>query len=134
MTFSIFNLEHWYDLRFDGRKKAFRGLTRETFNEAKKTHFERIFAKIRYNRGGSRDIIRECARRREDIAFFATVPYKYEGDGFDDFNMFQRPASNGVGYVAICPGESGNNYYTDDPILVRYLKAKYLKANADHDI
>jgi hypothetical protein len=61
----------------------------------------------------------------EDLEYFAGIPYEYEGDGLDDYNKFQRPTSNRVGYVAICPGESGNNYYVDDPVLVAILKRKY---------
>ena len=45
----------------------------------------------------------------------------------DDYNMFQRPASNGRGYVAICPGESANNFCTDEPLVVAYLTKKYNK-------
>lgn len=71
----------------------------------------------------------EYKTRREYIAYFATIPYEYQGDGMDDFNLYQRPASNGIGYVAICPGESGNNFYTDDPILVSYLTKKFNKHN-----
>lgn len=30
----------------------------------------------------------------------------------DDYNHYQRPCSNGIGYVSICPGEPGNNFYS----------------------
>lgn len=122
----IFKLTHWYDRRFDGRRKEFRGITREAFERAKRRHYGRLFDRATQGARG-RDIIGECRHRREVLDFFASIPYSYQGDGLDDFNKFQRPASNGVGYVAICPGESGNNYYTDDALTVRYLKAKYLK-------
>ena len=62
---------------------------------------------------------------KETIELFKTVPYEYTGDGYDDFNRYQRPCSNGIGYVAICPGESGNNWYEDDPFVVRCLTRKY---------
>ena len=48
-----------------------------------------------------------------------------EGDGFDDFNKYQRPARDGVGYIATCPGESLNDVYIDDVFVVKALKRKY---------
>lgn len=62
---------------------------------------------------------------KQTIKDFSTVPYIYTGDGLDDHNRYQRPCSNGVGYVSICPGESGNNWYEDDPFIVRCLTRKY---------
>lgn len=118
MKVAIFAIEHWFDKKFDGRKKIFRGISRDAFNKAVQKHWERAFNK------------KECDEyrlRRKDIKYFAGIPYEYQGDGLDDFNMYQRPASNGVGYVAICPGESGNNYYVDDPLTVAYLTKKYKK-------
>lgn len=61
----------------------------------------------------------------EILEYFSSIPYEYQGDGWDDFNKYQRPASNGIGWVAICPGERGNNYYTDDPVAVAILRRKY---------
>ena len=60
-----------------------------------------------------------------DLNFFSNIPYEYQGDGLDDFNKYQRPASNGIGWGAICPGERGNNYYIDDPVTVAILKKRY---------
>lgn len=108
--------------KFDGRKKEFKGITRQEWNA------------VRW-----KCIKRECLRRaperqtrtqrvREILHFFENVPYIYEGDGMDDFNKFQRPASDGRGYVAICPGEPGNNYYTDDITAVAILKKRYKEA------
>ena len=116
---AIFSIEHWYDKTFDGRKKIFRGISRDDFKAAVKKHYEHRATAIACRS--------EYERRREIIRFFATIPYKYEGDGMDDYNMFQRPASNGRGYVAICPGESANNFYTDEPLVVAYLMKKYNK-------
>ena len=59
------------------------------------------------------------------MAYFAEIPYVYKGDGSDDFKKYQRPCSNGIGYVAICPGESCNNFYTDNIYAVKALKRKY---------
>lgn len=125
---SIFKEKFWYDRRYDGRRKEFRGISREFFEAAKKAHWDRAWAKVYLHKRGE-DLIKNCAIRRELIAYFATIPYEYQGDGLDDFNLFQRPSSNGRGYVAICPGEPRNNYYTEDPILVGYLKKKYNKYN-----
>lgn len=123
-SYDLFKVENWFDLRFDGRKKLFSGISRQEFNELVKKHYKREGAKW-LSKG--RDFLAQCQERRKAIKFFATIPYTYEGDGLDDYNMHQRPSSNGVGYVAICPGESGNNYYVDDPLLVNYLTAKYNK-------
>lgn len=119
MKVAIFAIEHWFDKKFDGRKKIFRGISRDAFNKAVKKHRER--------RWRSMSLIPEYERRRKIIKFFASIPYEYQGDGLDDYNMYQRPANNGVGYVAICPGERTNNLYTDDPLAVTYLTKKYKK-------
>lgn len=117
MKANIFKVEHWYDRRYDGRRKEFKGITREEFKKAVRRHYDHAFRKLK---GADK-----YAERRRIIAYFANIPYQYEGDGLDDFNLYQRPASNGHGYVAVCPGESGNNYYVDDPLTVAYLKKKY---------
>lgn len=118
MRAKVFDLPNWHHFRFDGRRKIFQGINREEFEEATRKRANRAFNRVKAD---------EYRRRREVIRYFAEIPYKYEGDGMDDFNKFQRPASNGRGYVAICPGESGNNYYVSDPLTVAYLKKKYYK-------
>lgn len=110
----------WWHLNYDGRKRLFKGISKADFEKAKIKHFERSSNKF------VPDIY---AARREDINFFSSIPYTYSGDGMDDYSMYQRPSSNGIGYVAICKGERGNNYYTEDKILVAYLTKKYNKAN-----
>lgn len=125
--YAIFKERCWFDRRYDGRRKEFRGISLTDFENAKKAHWDRSCARV-YNAKKGRDLIKECAIRREFIAYFKTIPYIYQGDGLDDFNHYQRPASNGRGYVSICPGEPGNNHYTEDPFLVRYLTAKYRQA------
>ena len=123
-SYDLFKVERWFDLRFDGRKKFFKGMNKEEFNALVKKHYKREGAKWLYK---GRDFLEQCQERRKAIKFFANIPYTYEGDGLDDYSLYQRPSSNGVGYVAICPGESGNNYYVDAPLLVKYLTAKYNK-------
>lgn len=115
--YDVFKSENWFFRRYDGRRKEFKGITREEFSLARDRHFSHVAKKYI-----GTDIY---AKRRGDIAYFATIPYDYAGDGYNDFEKYQRPASNGRGYVAICPGESGNNYYVDDPLIVAYLKSKY---------
>lgn len=117
-NFSIFKKQNWFFKKYDGRRKEFKNIDRTSFDEAKERHFSRV------GKSYSRDAYRS---RREFIEFFANLPYEYQGDGMDDYNMYQRPSSNGVGYVAICPGERGNNFYVDDPLLVDFLKKKYNK-------
>lgn len=121
-SFDLFKKWDWPYLRFDGRKKIFKGMKKKDFEEMKERHFSRF--RIDYW-GKKNDFIAQCKKRREDIRYFAEIPYEYMGDGLDDFNHYQRPCSNGVGYVSICPGEPRNNYYVDDPLTVRYLRGKY---------
>ena len=122
--FNLFKNENWCFMNFDGRKKMFRGITKEEFWKMKDIHFSRFQKKYW---GTKRNFISQCEKRREDISYFSRIPYEYMGDGLDDFNHYQRPCSNGVGYVSICPGEPRNNYYVDDPLTVRYLRSKYDK-------
>lgn len=85
---AIFSIEHWYDKTFDGRKKIFRGISRDDFKAAVKKHYE--------HRATAITCRSEYERRREIIRFFDTIPYKYEGDGLDDYNMFQRLRTTGA--------------------------------------
>ncbi|MGN1221258.1 MAG: hypothetical protein ACI4TU_09990 [Candidatus Cryptobacteroides sp.] len=122
--FAIFNSENWFLSNYDGRRKEFRGISSQEFNKAKSRHNSRHAFSSKEH-----DFVAKAAWRREVIAFFASIPFEFEGDGFDDYSRFQRPSSNGVGYVSVCPGERGNNYYVDDPILVKYLTTKFHKHN-----
>ena len=119
-NFEIYRQQGWFWNKYDGRKREFKGVDRKAFIAAQKKHLNREFKSYTH------DAYKE---RRENLAYFAGIPYEYKGDGMDDFNKYQRPASNGKGYVAICPGEPGNNCYVDDPILVKYLTKKYNKHN-----
>jgi len=105
--------------KYDGRRRMFRGLSRSEYEAAWERHV------CRWSVTNSEPPKTRVQKVMEDLEYFAGIPYEYEGDGLDDYNKFQRPTRNGVGYVAICPGESGNNYYVDDPVLVTILKRKY---------
>lgn len=118
--FGIYKQENWFCRKYDGRRKEFKSIDRNEFTAAQERHFSRM----------SNSYVRdEFKDRRDCIAYFASIPYEYQGDGMDDYSRYQRPAGNGMGYVAICPGERGNNFYTDDPILVKYLTKKYNRHN-----
>ena len=119
-NYSLFKDKSWAFRHFDGRRREFRGITRNEFEAACKKHWERAGRSV-----PTSQYIYE-ARRRE-IAYFSGIPYEYQGDGMSDFEKYQRPASNGSGYVAICPGERANSHYVDDPILVAYLTKKFNK-------
>ena len=110
--------ETWMRLRYDGRRKAYYlNMSKEEFAAAQEKNEARRRSK--YTKPTRMEKI------LSDLEFFANIPYEYEGDGLDDFNKYQRPASNGIGWVAICPGERGNNYYVDDPVTVAILKKRY---------
>lgn len=119
--FEIYKQENWFWCKYDARKKAFKKIARNDFNEARERHISRILKGC--------NVRNLYEYRREYINFFASIPYDYKGDGMDDYNRYQRPSSNGIGYVAVCPGERCNNIYVDDPLLVSYLTKKYNKHN-----
>ena len=114
----------WPSCHYDGRrKKYFLNKSMEEFESDKQKHFQRQQMRwITDNLEKSR-----FRKVKSDLAYFSEIPYEYQGDGLDDFSKYQRPASNGVGWVAICPGERGNNYYVEDPITVAILKKRYNK-------
>ena len=120
----IFGFEDWMWFNYDGRMKVFRGITRDEFYLARMVNLGR-----RFRRNGLQCAIRRTMFKTQVVKhileYFSTVPYKYEGDGLDDYNKYQRPCSNGIGYVAICPGDRGNNVYIDEPTAVKILTRKY---------
>lgn len=116
----IFKNDSWYFCRYDGRrKKFFLNKSKEEFESDKDKHFERVKA------SWSRNKQTRLEKVKNDLKIFSKIPYSYQGDGLSDWERYQRPSSNGIGWVAICPGERGNNYYVDDPITVAILKRKY---------
>lgn len=123
---SIYKSENWFFANYDGRRSDFKGISRSEFAAAKDRHFSRQWRASR-----EIDIIAKAAWRREMIAYFSEIPYEYSGDGMDDFSKYQRPSRTGNGYVAVCPGEPGNNVYVDDEMLVKYLKSKYYSNRYD---
>ena len=110
--------ETWMRIRYDGRRKAYYlNMSKEEFAAAQEKNEAR--------RRNKYTTPTRIERILSDLAYFSEIPYEYRGDGLDDFNKYQRPASNGIGWVAICPGEPGNNYYVDDPVTVAILKKRY---------
>lgn len=114
----IFQNPNWPNIKFDGRRKMFKGISKDSFQKAQNKHWCR---KTLIHKPA----MTKVQKFKSDVAYFKTIPYVYQGDGLDDYNKYQRPCSNGVGYVAICPGEPANNYYVDDVQTVKYLKRKY---------
>lgn len=117
-NYEVFKKKNWELLRYDGRKNLFKDISKSEFLAAKEKHFSR------QEKNHVRNVYED---RRWTINMFANIPYYYQGDGLSDWQMYQRPASDGIGYCAVCPGERGNNIYIDDEILVKYLKSKYEK-------
>lgn len=107
--------------KYDGRKKEFKNISREEWATILAKCREREILKnaIRYQN------VNKLARVKEILKYFEEIPYIYIGEGLDDFNKYQRPASDGHGWVAICPGEPANNYYTEDPTAAAILKKRY---------
>jgi hypothetical protein len=105
--------------KYDGRKKEFKNISREEWRiiVAKCRKREELKAQV--------NTVNKLEMLKQILVFFAEIPYIYNGDGLDDFNKYQRPSRNGRGWVAICPGEPYNNYYTEDPTAVAILKKRY---------
>ena len=122
--YSIFAQRNWFFRHYDGRRKEFEGISRDAFKRCCATHLDRMQRNLSIQFDSDTF---SNPQRREMIKYFAAIPYEYEGDYMDDYSKYQRPASNGVGYVAICPGERANNIYVEDKLLVAYLTKKYEK-------
>lgn len=116
---TIFKQTFWWINRYDGRRKEFKGISREQFMDAKSKHYERERASFGPANTTKVEWFKTIAR------YFAQIPYEMPDGELNDYDKYQRPSSNGVGYVAVCPGERANNFYVDDPILVKYLNRKY---------
>lgn len=93
------------------------GISREMVDEMHEKSDKRLIARFHAASIG----VSRVHKIVSDLKYFSEIPFEYQGDGFDDFEKYQRPSSNGLGYVAICPGERGNNYYVDDPVTVAIL-------------
>lgn len=118
MKAKIFEKEDWCFWNYKNTK-LFQGITREEYEIAREKRFARMIEATHVpdeNR---------VQKARKTLEYFSKIPYVYEGDGWDDYNRYQRPCSNGVGYVAICPGERANTVYVDDPFVVAALTRKY---------
>jgi hypothetical protein len=114
---NVFKIKNWFQLTYDKSRRAFKAIRKKQFEEAQEKHYSRIHYEFT-----KRNPIEEF---KHTMDYFAEIPYVYEGNGYDHFNRYQRPCSNGIGYVAICPGKSGNNFYTDNMYAVKALKRKY---------
>jgi hypothetical protein len=71
------------------------------------------------------------AHRAELLRFILTLQFnptatssKTNCTGID-YKAYHRPSSNGKGWVCIAPDEPGNNLYTEDAILVKFLSKKF---------
>lgn len=47
--YNLFSLPNWYNLKYDGRRKEFQGISREEFQTAKAKAFYRRFVRSPYN-------------------------------------------------------------------------------------
>ena len=140
-NYELFKQPRWWDLRFDGRKRIFRGITEEEFQKLSYKKVFRVAKALFYlSEEKAIDVSRhidrvayysiDIRRHKERVAIlrrFANIPYEYQGEGWEDWKLYQRPTLNGTGYCAICPGERANNIYIEDPILVTLLKKRYNK-------
>lgn len=109
----LFEDKSWAFGHFDGRRREFRGWSREEFEAMRKKHWERAGRSIRNSQ-----YIYEY--RRKKIAIFAEIPYEYHK------GRYQRRSDNVVFYIAVRPGGIAQ-VFTHDPILVAYLTKKYNK-------
>ena len=118
---TLFTTPNWFSKKYDGRKSMFKGITREQFAQMCQKHYDRLHTQWSL----SNPKLTKTQKFQQTMKLFAQIPYEYQGDGMDDYSKIQRPSSNGIGYVAICPGESGNNIYIEEPHAVAALRRKY---------
>lgn len=118
---TLFSTPNWFSKKYDGRKSMFKGITREQFAEMCQKHYDRLH--IQWSLENPKPT--KTQKFKQTMKLFAQIPYEYQGDGMDDYSKIQRPSSNGIGYVAICPGERGNNIYIEEPHAVAALMRKY---------
>lgn len=123
-NYELFKISNWELLHYDRRKKLFRGISKEEFRKMQTKRLERFQDRFFCRQT---DFIERCIRRREDIAYFKTIPYEYKGDGLDNYSHYQCPGSDEISWFSICPGDPRYNYYIYDPLTVAYLKSKYEK-------
>lgn len=113
-NYNLFADKSWAFRHFDGRRKEFRGWSREEFYEARGKNLTR--SGIRRNR--TKPTIYEY--RRKMISIFAEIPYEYHR------GPYRRRSDGFIMYLATLPGRI-RQVSTYDPILVAYLTKKYNK-------
>ena len=92
--------------------------------EASVKHFRRIMDKYR----DAREQRTKTQQYKQLVELFDKLVYnptatssRYNCTGID-WRKYHRGSSNGIGWVAICPDEPGNNIYTDNPYFVKRQK------------
>ena len=112
-NYSLFSDKSWAFWHYDGRRREFRGWSREEFYAAQEKHWKRAGRSVLTSQS-----IYEY--RRKKIAIFAEIPYEYHK------GRYQRRSDNVVLYIAVRPGGIAQ-VFTHDPLLVDYLTKKYNK-------
>lgn len=116
----------------DKRRKSIKGALKAGFGEkqillARKKQRLRLYARINNKR------LPTFEEKKRFLAEVKTATFdpsatssRFNRTGID-WRAFHRPSSNGKGWVLIAPDEPANNWYMEDPVILRILAKKYLK-------
>jgi len=116
----IYKLENWDCIKYNKKRRAFKNISKSEFEAAKEKHRKRECSKIVVKRSNKLEAFKYT------ISLFEDIPYVLTG------NYYQRPSSNGKGYVAVLIGASSRNIYTEDPFVVKALKRRYAEWRKTH--
>jgi hypothetical protein len=117
--------------KIDKRRKSFKEAEKIGFDEANILNARRkMMSRLDVRLNNKKEITFE-----EKKAFLAEVKKatfnpsatssRFNRTGID-WRALHRPSSNGQGWVLICPDEPGNNWYMEDPNILKILSKKYL--------
>ena len=120
-TDMIYKLDFWHIIDYNKKRRAFKNISKSEFETAKEKRRKRDCSKVWFER---RSPVEEF---KYMMSFFENIPYVCTGECY-----YQRPSSNGKGYVAVFVGDSSKNVYTDEPFVVKALKRRYAEWRKTH--
>jgi len=120
-TDMIYKLYIWPHIDYNKKKRAFKNISKSEFETAKEKRRKRDCSKVWYVRKSPVEEFKYM------MSLFKDIPYVWTGERY-----YQRPHSNGKGYVAVFVGDSSKNVYTDNPFIVKALKRRYTEWRKTH--
>ena len=119
----------------DRRKRVFRQALRllsyDQLKQARTTHHRRQHEALKQSLQAlsvwTNERRRDYLKRIQEAEFNPLATSSRHNCTGIDWTAYHRPSTNGRGWVLIAPDEPCNNWYTEDPILVKILKNKFCK-------